>query len=302
MLVSVYLPTKDRIERLRKAVDSVLGQTHRDLELIVIDDGSSDGTPAYLAALAARDPRVLVIRHDAPHGAPRSRNEAIRRSRGAFATGLDDDDEFLPERLESFVAYWDFLSARGVRPAFLYAQDVIVKSPTHRYVWRKAGQAMARDMFAGNYVGNQIFAPRQHFIDAGLFDEDLPVWQDLEFFLRLLKRYGTAYLLDLATYVFDDAPRDDRITSKSRAKLMQAFQVIADRHAGGDPVLRQRLWMQLFSPYNGLRPTVGDWWRFASLGMNLEGAVHMFRAMRLGVHRWGASAVRRTLRSAGLRR
>ena len=60
MLVSVYLPTKDRIERLRKAVDSVLGQTHRDLELIVIDDGSTDATADLLASV--RDPRLRVER------------------------------------------------------------------------------------------------------------------------------------------------------------------------------------------------------------------------------------------------
>lgn len=277
MLISVYLPTKDRVDLLRVAVESVLCQSWSELELIVIDDGSSDGTPAYLADLVRREPRVAVIRHDTPQGAPRSRNEAILRSRGEFVTGLDDDDEFLPERLRAFVDFWAFMTSHGYSPAFVYAQDVVVRSPTVRYVWRKAGQAMAEDMYSGNYVGNQVFAPRQHYIDAGLFDERLSAWQDLEFYLRMLKKYGTAYLLDMATYVFNNAPRDDRITNKGREKIMSAYRTVASAHADSRR-RRERLLLQVFSDYYGFRPTLKDWLHFLSLRPRLEATLKMVHA------------------------
>ena len=83
----------------RAAVASVLAQTHPDFELLIVNDGSTDGTAGYLDDLAARDARVRVFHHDQPGGAPRARNKAIREARGSWVTGIDDDDEFLPGRL-----------------------------------------------------------------------------------------------------------------------------------------------------------------------------------------------------------
>lgn len=278
MLISVYMPTKDRVDLLRKAVESVLSQSWTELELIVTDDGSTDATPEYLAALAGEDRRVIVIRHDTPQGACKSRNDAILRSRGEFVTGLDDDDEFLPERLTSFVDFWNFMTAHGQLPAFIYAQDVVVRSPTVSFVWRKAGQAMASDMYSGNYVGNQIFAPREHYLGAGLFNEQLAAWQDLEFYMRMLKKYGTAYLLDMATYVFNNAPRTDRITGRSREKVMSAFRTVAKLHAGDSRRSRQQLLLQAFSDYNGIRPSLRDWLYFLSLRPRWDGTLKMVHA------------------------
>ncbi len=278
MLISVYMPTKDRVDLLRAACESVLNQSWTELELIVTDDGSTDGTPDYLAALAREDERVVVIRHDTPQGACKSRNDAIRRSRGDFVTGLDDDDEFLPERLTAFVDFWNFMTAHGHSPAFVYAQDVVVRSPTVRFVWRKAGQAMAEDMYTGNYVGNQVFAPREHYLGAGLFNEQLGAWQDLEFYMRMLKKYGTGYLLDMATYVFNNAPRTDRITGKSRDKVMSAFHAVAELHAGDSRRSRQQLLLQAFSDYNGIQPTLRDWLYFLSLRPRWEGTLKMVHA------------------------
>ena len=86
--VSIVLPTFDRLALLREAVDSVRAQTFGDWELIVVDDGSEDGTAEYLEALAREEPRVRVAR--LPHsGRPaRARNEAVRDA--AHAHGVHD--------------------------------------------------------------------------------------------------------------------------------------------------------------------------------------------------------------------
>ena len=82
MLISVYMPTRNRIGMLQSAVASVLGQTYRNLEFIVVDDASTDGTEAYLQAIAKRDPRFIYIKNATALGAPASRNIAIRKSSG----------------------------------------------------------------------------------------------------------------------------------------------------------------------------------------------------------------------------
>lgn len=99
-LVSVVIPTRDRVDHLRRAADSVLKQSQDDLELIIVDDASEDGTAAYLAELASRDSRVRTVRNAVARGGAGARNDGISRSRGQWIAFLDDDDEWLPEKLQ----------------------------------------------------------------------------------------------------------------------------------------------------------------------------------------------------------
>ncbi len=102
-LVSVLLAVKDGERFLRSAVTSVLRQSVDDLELIVVDDGSSDGTQAILEELD--DPRLVVVRNDEPQGLARSLNTALDRARGSYVARLDADDVALPDRLERQLAH-----------------------------------------------------------------------------------------------------------------------------------------------------------------------------------------------------
>jgi glycosyltransferase involved in cell wall biosynthesis len=98
-VVSVVIPTRNRVDLLRGAVKSVMQQSEDNFELIVVDDASSDGTPQYLAALAAADARVRVVRNAVPLGGPQARNSGISSARGRWVAFLDDDDEWLPAKL-----------------------------------------------------------------------------------------------------------------------------------------------------------------------------------------------------------
>jgi len=99
-LVSVVLPTHNRVDLLALAVESVLAQTEQRFELIVVDDGSKDGTPQYLSATTTRDRRVRAVRLDTALGGAAARNEGIRLSNGEWVAFLDDDDRWLPAKLE----------------------------------------------------------------------------------------------------------------------------------------------------------------------------------------------------------
>jgi glycosyltransferase involved in cell wall biosynthesis len=93
--ISVVLPTWNRAHLVRKAVDSVLAQTYPDFELIVVDDGSTDDTPARLAAYGER---IRVVRQE-NGGVARARNAGIAAARHEWLAFLDDDDEWAPEML-----------------------------------------------------------------------------------------------------------------------------------------------------------------------------------------------------------
>lgn len=278
MLVSVYIPTKDRVTSLASAVESILNQTYENIEVIVVNDGSTDGTEEYLADLCVRDSRVRAINNSNPCGAPAARNCAIKEARGYFVTGLDDDDYFLPERIAAFVAYWELLQKNGVQPSCLYSQDLIIESEGKTRKTKKPGYVEYEDLFAHNCLGNQIFSTRGNLIEAGLFDEALLAWQDLEFFMRVLKRFGPAHLLDMATQVFDDSPRPDRISQKSRTKIDRAFNQVVAKHAPTHGRARQQLFLQIFSPYYGFRPRISDWVALMRDGIWLAGILKMARA------------------------
>lgn len=98
-LISVIIPTYNRAAEVSKAIRSVENQTHKRLEIIVVDDGSSDSTSEVLSAYQRREPRLQVIRQE-NKGVSVARNMALTVAKGDYIAFLDDDDRCLPRRLE----------------------------------------------------------------------------------------------------------------------------------------------------------------------------------------------------------
>lgn len=266
MLVTIYMPTKNRKQALERAVNSVLNQTYQNIELIVVNDGSTDDTTEYLERKAGLDSRLKFYNKSISEGAPVARNLAINNATGDFITGLDDDDEFLPERIESFIAYWELLARFGIKPACLYAQDDVMRHGEKLFASQKKGSITFEDLFEFNFIGNQVFAPKEHFVKAGLFDTDLPAWQDLDMFMRILKMFGTAHLLDFSSQLYDDSPKQDRISIKAENRVRDAYQRVAIKHASESPRNAQKLYFHMFSKYYGVKPGFKDWLDFIKLG------------------------------------
>ena len=113
-LVSVVIPTFNRKELLEKSIESVLAQTLNDFELFIVDDASTDGTAEWLMKNVNLDKRIHVIRLPVNRGCNAARNVAVSRARGRYLAFLDDDDLFLPERLELTVAKFETTPELGV--------------------------------------------------------------------------------------------------------------------------------------------------------------------------------------------
>lgn len=265
VLVSIYLATRDRVELLQAAVASVLAQTHRTLELLVVNDGSRDATRSYLDALACRHPNVRVFHHDETLGAPRARNEAIRAARGEWVTGLDDDDEFEPSRVEVLLSCALLLERAGVPFSAVYSQYNTLRNgsvvPT-----TKRGSAALADLFVNNCVGNQIFARKQVLLDAGLFDESLPAWQDLDLIMRVVKAHGPARIVDAPLYRFRDDDRADRISRKHKTRVLDAYRRVAAKYPDMAPSLHRALYWQVFGEHYGFPVEWADLRTFMAMG------------------------------------
>jgi len=105
-LLSVVMPTHDRSDQLERAARSILDQGGTEVELVIVDDASSDGTPAVTDRLS-EDARVRLVRNEQAIGPGAARNKGIAAARGDLLGFCDDDDAWLPRAASSLVAYLD---------------------------------------------------------------------------------------------------------------------------------------------------------------------------------------------------
>jgi glycosyltransferase involved in cell wall biosynthesis len=112
-LVSVIIPAFDAADHISQALNSALSQTYEAIEVIVVDDGSSDATSSIVEEFVRRDTRVRLIRQNNA-GVGAARNTAIEESRGEYIAPLDADDFWFPQKLEKQVACMERCSETGL--------------------------------------------------------------------------------------------------------------------------------------------------------------------------------------------
>lgn len=187
-LVSVVLLTYQRVELLRVSLASVLGQTFADIEVLVMDNESTDGTPDFVAQAAAADPRVRYIRHPNGGNLAVNRNVGIREARGEWVALLDDDDVWEPAKVERQLAV-----AAAVPDAGLLCTNAIYFAGDEEYgrIIRRTGDSdvTASDMLSGrlDVLTSTVMARRDVLLATGLFDEDQAIRtvEDYDLFARV---------------------------------------------------------------------------------------------------------------------
>jgi len=186
-LVSVVIPTHNRPDRVGSAIRSVLDQTFSDLELVVVDDGSRQS--AEPAVRAAADPRVRFIRHEAARGDAAARNTGIRSSSGELVAFLDDDDEWLPEKLSVQVAEF----RRAPEIALLHTGRFVVSAAgeTRSHSASGDGDTQVR---RSQITTSTVAVRRESLEAAGLFDETIPFCSDWDLWIRITRRFRIGYV------------------------------------------------------------------------------------------------------------
>lgn len=224
-LVTVYITTYNRLELLKRAIESVTAQSYQRLEIIVADDGSRDGTLDFLADMSEQG--ILSFYHNSdnkPKGACYGRNIAIRRARGEFVTGLDDDDYFEPWRVETFVETWirDVQNVSNSNIVFLF--DGGKRIDGEHFINNDRLPVVDLSLLrVFNEVGNQVFTTKQRWLECGLFDEAMPAWQDWDTWLRMLDGNKLAKNIQSLSYVVDHESANTRISRKGEQKIREAY-------------------------------------------------------------------------------
>lgn len=210
-LFTVIIPTHNRPDLLEEAVTSVLQQRRVDVECLIVDDGSAVAVGTW------DDPRVRIVRHPEPLGAAEARNTGIRNARGSYVSFLDDDDRYLPTRLDAAaehvskgiaVVCWSRSMKRSTRPGrLLYGNefDRILDDSTPQV----GTITLLRD-------------------DCPRFDVDLELNEDIDWWLRVAERCRFLTVpLPLHLFREHEGPR---LTDRVRERLRCSWLLI-DKHA-----------------------------------------------------------------------
>ncbi|MFC5367586.1 glycosyltransferase family 2 protein [Salinirubrum litoreum] len=207
VLVSVVIPTYNRADVLPRAVETALDQTLTDIEVIVVDDASTDETLAVLEEYD--DPRLTVLEHETNSGASAARNTGIAVAEGDYVALLDSDDEWAPEKLERQV---ETVATRSDEWVAAYCGTTVVTDESAHPVVQRLTDLLGRQGNADRVEGGEklvreVLCQRLHtsagstlLVDAdvvdriGGFDESFDRYQDTEFLIRVLKEGKLAYV------------------------------------------------------------------------------------------------------------
>ena len=186
VLMSVYNGEK----YLSEAVESILAQTFRDFEFLIIDDGSTDSSPEMLSGYASRDSRVRIVRNDENVGLTRSLNKGLGLSRGEYIARMDADDVACPDRLACQVEYLDKkpdIAAVGAGIEIIDEDSQVIgrRLPKDNSVFLKRNLILKNSVFAHS----SVMFRREVVVQAGGYDDNYRYAQDYDLWSRLGKKY-----------------------------------------------------------------------------------------------------------------
>jgi glycosyltransferase involved in cell wall biosynthesis len=191
--VSVVMAVYNAQDFLAEAIESVLDQTLRDFELLVVDDASTDGSPAIIERYARLDRRIRTFRLARNGGTAHARNVALEHAQAPFVAICDDDDHQLPQRLAAQVAYleahpWHVMVGCKIRPF-----GDVGSAPL---AWLPGGDVLARPhvLFQALYIDSASLFRRDLTCEHGVRYPSGPVWEDWVF-QALALRVGEIHVL-----------------------------------------------------------------------------------------------------------
>lgn len=223
-MVSVVITTYNRANMVGRAIESVLSQTYKDFELIVVDDCSSDNTKEVVKAF--HDPRLRYIRHDQNRGLPAARNTGIKELRGKYVAFLDDDDEWKAEKLERQI---ELANAKSSTFGVIYCGAVILNSNGKiigENMPKLKGNIRSEIVKKGlSTIPSTFLFAKDALEDVGGFDENLESHVDHDIWMKMAKgNYYTDYVKESLVITYQH--NEYRMTADIHVRIRATEQYI----------------------------------------------------------------------------
>jgi GT2 family glycosyltransferase len=226
--LSVVMSVYNGMPFLEEAVRSILGQSASDLEFLVVDDGSDDGSAALLQQWRQRDERMTVLCHRVNQGVARSRNAALRLARGAFVACQDADDVSLPDRLSRQAAYLDGepeVGMVGTQVSFLGEPGSSEAGQQSDFPVRN--EDLQSQLLVSNcFCAGSVMMRREVLDRVGFYDQALAPSEDYDLWLRLAE---VAKIANLPDVLYQYRLHDGSASSQNRGLQMHRKAIALQR-------------------------------------------------------------------------
>lgn len=265
-LVSVVIPTYNRAKTIHRAIESVLNQTYKEIEVIVVDDCSKDNTADVVKKEFGRDLRVIFHKLEKNLGACVARNRGVQLSKGKYVAFLDSDDAFLPEKISKQIACIEKSNVSLCATDYTLINEngrVLVKTHpgTKEEVYSKL-------LYCNFITTGTLMGYRECFIEEP-FDESLPRYQDWDLVLRLSKKYSFYFLQESTLLQYSQ--QISITTSTNHEKTLRALNTIYNKNLDG-----YKFDKKAYSQVH---------WLIGVHGLFVEG-VHPYKHMMIGATHW----------------
>jgi glycosyltransferase involved in cell wall biosynthesis len=235
---SIVMPAFNTEDTVADAIESVLAQSDQDFELVVVDDGSTDGTATVLAGIA--DPRVRVLTQE-NHGAAAARNAAIRASTGRLVAFIDSDDLWMPTYLAAMRARFD----ASPEVALAYTDAWVIDPVSGRVGTATAMQwqrppipppanpdRLLFELLERNFIYAAATIRRDVLDEVGLLDERLRAAVDYELWLRVVARRNPVARLDGLHAIYRKGRAGSISANRARVwqSLAEVYRIVAEEY------------------------------------------------------------------------
>ncbi len=231
--VSVIIPTYNRLSMLKEAVASVLAQNFEDMELLVVDDGSTDGTAEEMKRYGGR---VKLLQHLASKGVSAARNKGILHARGKYIAFLDSDDLWVKGKLKIQTAFLD----DNPHYPLCYTDEIWIRkgkrvNPMAKHA-KYSGWIFEKCLPLCIISPSSAMMKKTLFSKVGLFDEALSVCEDYDFWLRVSARFPI-FFID-RKLIIKRGGHADQLSQRSwgndRCRVMALEKLLSEPYIGSE--------------------------------------------------------------------
>jgi len=237
--VSVIIRSHNRRDTLPSAIQSVLKQTYKDFEIIVVDDASTDGSREFLSTFD--DDKVHCIQHGENLGPAAALNSGIEASRGEFIAFLDDDDEYVPDKIERQL---EILDSSPPEIGLVYTGIRLVNKAGKIVGQRLPSRSFWLGLSHSDFIGPTPLVRRECFEKVGLFDENLPYFEDRDMWLRVSDKYDFAFVKSPLLKMREHPGRLSYNYERQVTALKKLYQKHSFRIESAPEDTRKEIWFQ----------------------------------------------------------
>lgn len=238
-MISVVIPTYNRKEKLPRCIESVLGQSYRKIEVLVVDDASTDGTEELFREIS--DPRLRYLRYEVNQGACHARNYGAQQACGELLAFQDSDDAWHTDKLQK---QYDYLLSEGADMCFCGMNRISEGGSRFYYPVHPFHPERALEEFlAENRASTQTMLMYKGVWEQLRFDEKIRRYQDWDFGIRASERFSLCYLPEaLVESAVGADSISARVTSYPHLRyLHDKHEELYRRYPGSEAVMNRRL-------------------------------------------------------------